>query len=165
MNSIQSWSATWPRIWLELTSFARPRCEIRHRLQCIWTLYTIYSLCSVVFHALTLKLHIQTSVAPEHPVSLSSNEKCPNFRKTSTPPLCILIIFVAKVLSVKDSFLSVSRQKAFITIVVDDIVTHGVIAELLARVMQLEEKNNKLEASFRQFNETVNEQKSKHWIN
>ena len=76
--------------------------------------------------------------------------------------LYTLIIFLTKVLSVEDTFLSVSRQKAFITIVVDDIVTHGVIAELLARVMQLEEKNNKLEASFRQFNETVNEQKSRH---
>ena len=42
INSIQSWSATWPRIWLQLTSFARPRCETPHRLQCIWTLYTIY---------------------------------------------------------------------------------------------------------------------------
>ena len=42
INSIQSWSATWPRIWLQLTSFARLRCETPHRLQCIWTLYTIY---------------------------------------------------------------------------------------------------------------------------
>ena len=42
INSIQSWSATWLRIWLQLTSFARPRCETPHRLQCIWTLYTIY---------------------------------------------------------------------------------------------------------------------------
>ena len=42
INSVQSWSATWPRIWLQLTSFARPRCENPHRLQCIWTLYTIY---------------------------------------------------------------------------------------------------------------------------
>ena len=42
INSIQSWSATWPRIWLQLTSFARPRCETPHRLQCIWTLYIIY---------------------------------------------------------------------------------------------------------------------------
>ena len=42
INYIQSWSATWPRIWLQLTSFARPRCETPHRLQCIWTLYTIY---------------------------------------------------------------------------------------------------------------------------
>ena len=47
----------------------------------------LWSLCSVVFHALTLKLPIQSplSVAPKLPVSLSSNEKCPNFRKTSTP--------------------------------------------------------------------------------
>ena len=42
INSIQSWSATWPTIWLQLTSFARPRCETPHRLQCTWTLYTIY---------------------------------------------------------------------------------------------------------------------------
>ena len=42
INSIQSWSATWPRIWLQLTSFARPRCETPHRLQCIWTLCRIY---------------------------------------------------------------------------------------------------------------------------
>ena len=47
----------------------------------------LWRMCSVVFHALTLKLPIQTSlsVAPELPVSLSSHEKCLNFRKTSTP--------------------------------------------------------------------------------
>ena len=49
----------------------------------------LWSLCSGVFHALTLKLPIQTSlsVAPKLQVSLSSNEKCENFSKTSTP-LC-----------------------------------------------------------------------------
>ena len=54
------------------------------------------------------------------------------------------------------------------TIVVDDVITHGVITELLTRMRQLEEKKNKLEEknnrlaeSFRQFNETVNEQKSR----
>ena len=47
----------------------------------------LWSLCSVVFHALTLRLPIQTflSVAPELPVSLRSGENCPNFSKTSTP--------------------------------------------------------------------------------
>ena len=37
----------------------------------------LWSLCSVVFHALILKLPVQTSlfVAPELPVSLSSHEK------------------------------------------------------------------------------------------
>ena len=47
----------------------------------------LWSLCSVVFHALTLKLPIQTSlsVAPKIPVSLSSAENCHKFRKTSTP--------------------------------------------------------------------------------
>ena len=46
----------------------------------------LWRMCSVVFHALTLKLPIQTllSVAPKLPVSLSSHEKCLNFRKTST---------------------------------------------------------------------------------
>ena len=39
INSIQSWSATWPRFWLQLTSFARLRWATSHRLQCIWTLY------------------------------------------------------------------------------------------------------------------------------
>ena len=41
----------------------------------------------VVFPALTWKLPIQTllSLVPELPVSLSSHEKYPNFRKTSTP--------------------------------------------------------------------------------
>ena len=45
-----------------------------------------WSLCSVVFLALTLKLPIQTSlsVSPELQVSLNPHEKCPNFRKTST---------------------------------------------------------------------------------
>ena len=47
----------------------------------------LWSLCSVVFYTLTLKFPIQTSlsVAPILPVSSSSHEKCPNFRKTSTP--------------------------------------------------------------------------------
>ena len=47
----------------------------------------LWSLCSVVFHALTLKLPIQTSlsVAPKLPVYTRSGEKCKQFRKTSTP--------------------------------------------------------------------------------
>ena len=47
----------------------------------------LWSLCSVVFHALTLKLPIQTSlsVAPKLPVYTHSGEKCSNFSKTSTP--------------------------------------------------------------------------------
>ena len=49
----------------------------------------LWSLCLVAFHALTLKLPIQTSlsVGPQLPVSLSSHEKRPNFRKTTTPQL------------------------------------------------------------------------------
>ena len=49
-------------------------------------LVILWSLCSVVFHALTLKLPIQTSlsVAPKLPVSLHSGENCANFSKTST---------------------------------------------------------------------------------
>ena len=49
--------------------------------------HILWSLCSVVFHTLTLKLPIQTSlsVAPKLPVSARSHEKHPNFRKTSTP--------------------------------------------------------------------------------
>ena len=45
------------------------------------------SLCSVVFHAFTLILPIQTSlsVLPELPVCLRSGENCPNFSKTNTP--------------------------------------------------------------------------------
>ena len=43
----------------------------------------LWSLCSVVFHALTLKLPIQTSlsVAPKLPVSLHSHEKLYKFQK------------------------------------------------------------------------------------
>ena len=46
----------------------------------------LWSLCLVDFHVLTLILPIQSSlsVAPELSVSLTSHEKCPNFRKTST---------------------------------------------------------------------------------
>ena len=49
--------------------------------QILWSLY------SVVFPALTLKLPIQISlsVAPKLPVSLSSAENCHKFRKRSTP--------------------------------------------------------------------------------
>ena len=40
----------------------------------------LWSLCSVVFHALTLKLPVQTllSVVPKLPVSLHSGEKVKN---------------------------------------------------------------------------------------
>ena len=50
-------------------------------------LLRVPDLCSVVFHAFTLKLPIQTSlsVALELPVSSRSSEKCENFRNTSTP--------------------------------------------------------------------------------
>ena len=60
----------------------------------------LWSLCSVVFLTFTLRLPIQTSlsVVPELSVSLSSHEKCPNFRKTSTP----LFLYV-KVQNVKIS--------------------------------------------------------------
>ena len=56
----------------------------------------LWSLCYLVFHALTLKMPIQTSlsVVPELPVSLRSGEK---FMKTSTPHAdinCIFWIFV-----------------------------------------------------------------------
>ena len=46
----------------------------------------LWSLYSVVFHVLTLKLSFQTSlsVVPKLLVSLRSAEKCENFRKTST---------------------------------------------------------------------------------
>ena len=42
-------------------------------------------MCSVVFHALTLELPIQTllSVAPRLPVSARSDEKCENFSNFS----------------------------------------------------------------------------------
>ena len=47
----------------------------------------LWSLCSLDFHTLKLKLPIQTlhSVATELPVSLRSGENCQNFRKTNTP--------------------------------------------------------------------------------
>ena len=41
-----------------------------------------WSLCSVVFHALTLKLSVQTSLSPKFSVSLSSVE---NSGKRATP--------------------------------------------------------------------------------
>ena len=47
----------------------------------------LWSLCSVDFHALTLKLPIRTlfSVARKLPVFTLSGEKCENLSKTSTP--------------------------------------------------------------------------------
>ena len=47
----------------------------------------LWSLCSVVLHALTLKLPIKISlfVAPKLPVPLSLAENCNKFKKTSTP--------------------------------------------------------------------------------
>ena len=47
----------------------------------------LWSLCLVVFRALTLKFPIQISlsVASKLPVSLISAENCHKFRKTSTP--------------------------------------------------------------------------------
>ena len=52
----------------------------------------LWSLCSVVFRALTLKFPIQTSlsVVPKLPVSLSSTENRRKLRETSTPPTNIL---------------------------------------------------------------------------
>ena len=47
----------------------------------------LWSLCLVAFHALTLRLPIQTSlfVVPELPVCARSGEKCEKISKTSTP--------------------------------------------------------------------------------
>ena len=46
------------RIWLQLTNFARLRCETPHRLQCTSTLHTIY--CYVLkYEATTLTLTLQ----------------------------------------------------------------------------------------------------------
>ena len=49
-------------------------------------LWRMYSVVFVDFHALTLKLPIQTSlsVAPELQVCVHSGEKCQKFRKTSS---------------------------------------------------------------------------------
>ena len=46
----------------------------------------LWSLCSVDFHALTLKLPIQTLLpaAPKLKVHTRPGKKCPNFRKMST---------------------------------------------------------------------------------
>ena len=61
--------------------------QIFSERQILWSLY------SVVFHAFTLKLPIQTSlsVAPKLPVFAHLSEKCKTFSKTSTPlkPLVI----------------------------------------------------------------------------
>ena len=38
--AIEFSSATWPRIWLQLTSFTWLRCETPHRLQCISKLWS-----------------------------------------------------------------------------------------------------------------------------
>ena len=42
INTIQFWSTIRCRIWLELTSFARLRCETSNRFQWISTLHTIH---------------------------------------------------------------------------------------------------------------------------
>ena len=70
------------RVTQECARFAEILQNFRER-QILW------SLCSVVFHALTLKLPIQTSVSvvPELTVSLSLQENCPNFRKRGHPSL------------------------------------------------------------------------------
>ena len=49
--------------------------------------HILWSLCLVVFHALTLKSPIQTSfsVVPKLPVSLSLAENCHKFRKRVNP--------------------------------------------------------------------------------
>ena len=54
----------------------------------------LWSMCSVVFHALTLKFAIQTSlsIAPKLQVCVRSGEKCRKFRKTSTPLLLFIVI-------------------------------------------------------------------------
>ena len=47
----------------------------------------LWNLCSVGFHAFTMRFPIQTSlsVAPILPIFACSGEKCENFSKTSTP--------------------------------------------------------------------------------
>ena len=53
----------------------------------------LWSLCSVVFLALTLRFPVQTSlsVAPKLQVCVHLGEKCPNFRKMSIPLIAFLI--------------------------------------------------------------------------
>ena len=76
-------------------------CILVHR--CNWTTWAVlvlliflhtfsecqilWSLCSVVFLAFTLKLPIQTSlsVVPKLLLCVGSSERCQNFRRTSTP--------------------------------------------------------------------------------
>ena len=72
-------------IWIILTSLeiwgcARSSDFVKHSSE-------RQILCSVVFHALTLQLPIQTlqSVTPELQFFVSSLENCQNFSKTSTP--------------------------------------------------------------------------------
>ena len=72
-----------PLIWKKLEHFSG-MCSFPEMLQNFSECQILWRMRSVVFHALTLKLPIQTSlsVAPKLPVSLHSGEK---FRKTSTP--------------------------------------------------------------------------------
>ena len=79
----------------------------------------LWSFCSVVFRALTLKLPIQTSlyVVPKLPVSLSSAENCHKFRKRSTPQayhlnVCLATSFLQYFFSILDGWIS----RAFMTI-------------------------------------------------
>ena len=61
-------------------------CSVKTSLN--WGVLVFLKFCKIICaHTLTLKLPIQTSLsgAPKLLVSLSSHEKCPNFRITSTP--------------------------------------------------------------------------------
>ena len=80
------WWLDW--IFLYVRGSAPPGCaRFPEILQNFSERQILWSLCLVVFHPLTLKLPIQTSlsVVPKLPVSLSSAENCHEFRKTSTP--------------------------------------------------------------------------------
>ena len=69
----------------------------------------LWSLCSLVFYALTLKLPIQTSlsVAPKLPVCLSSTENCHKFKKTSTPQVKVRVYLAISDVSTKGLIISI----------------------------------------------------------
>ena len=84
-----------PNVKIVKSPFQHQRCaRLDEILQNFSERQILWSFCLVLFHALTLKLPIQSSlsVVSKFSVSLSSAENCHKFSKTSTPQSTFIMI-------------------------------------------------------------------------
>ena len=79
------------RHWTDVSETIQGCARFAEFLQNFSECQILWSLCSVVFHAFTLRLPIKTSlsVAPKLQVCVRSDEKCQKFKKTSTSQVSV----------------------------------------------------------------------------